>query len=158
MEHRTDNTQHIERGNDDSFEIFKPKILMTIDKIKGRKKRADIDAIHNFVVQADATNINETTIKDFVTQLVAQKVLIKKNTSQGNESYHKTPTEEDLPQPPRHSIRTTTKENFNKTSEVESGLQTNFIHNNIFVKNDVLKLFTKIIWSVKGMLMTFVTH
>ena len=25
MEHQTDNTQHIERGNDDSFEIFKPK-------------------------------------------------------------------------------------------------------------------------------------
>ena len=159
MEHQTDNTQHIERANnDDSFEIFKPKILMAIDKIKEKKKRADIDAILNFIAQADATNIDKNTIKDFVTQLVAQKLLIKKNTSQGNESYHKTPTKEDLPQPPRHSIRTTTKENFNKTSEVESGLQTNFIHNNIFVKNDVLKLFTKIIWSVKGMLMTFVTH
>ena len=138
MEHQTDNTQHIERANnDDSFEIFKPKILMAIDKIKEKKKRADIDAILNFIAQADATNIDKNTIKDFVTQLVAQKLLIKKNTSQGNESYHKTPTEEDLPQPPRHSIRTTTKENFNKTSEVESGLQTNFIHNNIFVKNDV---------------------
>ena len=159
MEHQTDNTQHIERANnDDSFEIFKPKILMAIDKIKEKKKRADIDAILNFIAQADATNIDKNTIKDFVTQLVAQKLLIKKNTSQGNESYHKTPTEEEIPQPPRHSIRTTTKENFNKTSEVESGLQTNFIHNNIFVKNDVLKLFTKIIWSVKGMLMTFVTH
>ena len=141
MEHRTDNTQHIERGNDDSFEIFKPKILMTIDKIKERKKRADVDAIHNFVVQADAKNINETTIKDFVTQLVAQKVLIKKNTSQGNESYHKTPPEEDLPQPPRYSVRTPTKENFNKTSEVESGTQINFIHNNIYVKNDVFEAF-----------------
>ena len=55
MEHQTDNTQHIERANnDDSFEIFKPKIL--IDKIKGKKKRADIDAIHNFIVQTDATN------------------------------------------------------------------------------------------------------
>ena len=159
MEHQTDNTQHIERANnDDSFEIFKPKILMAIDKIKEKKKRADIDAILNFIAQADATNIDKNTIKDFVTQLVAQKLLIKKNTSQGNESYHKTPTEEEIPQLPRHSIRTTTKENFNKTSEVESGLQTNFIHNNIFVKNDVLKLFTKIIWSVKGMLMTFVTH
>ena len=84
---------------------------------------------------------NETTIKDFVTQLVAQKVLIKKNTSQGNESYHKTPTEEDLPQPPRYSVRTPTKENFNKTSEVESGTQINFIHNNIYVKNDVFEAF-----------------
>ena len=142
MEYQTDNTQHIERANnDDSFEIFKPKILMAIDKIKEKKKRADIDAILNFIAQADATNIDKNTIKDFVTQLVAQKLLIKKNTSQGNESYHKTPTEEDLLQPPRHSIRTPTKENFNKTSEVESETQTNFIHNNIYVKNDVCDAF-----------------
>ena len=121
MEHQSDNTQHIERANnDDSFEVFKPKILMAIDKIKGKKKREDIDAIHNFIVQADATNIDKNTIKDFVTQLAAQKVLIKKNISQGNESYHKTPTEEDLTQLPRHSLRTPIKENFNKTSEVES--------------------------------------
>ena len=58
MEHQTDNTQHIKRANnDDSFEIFKPKILMAIDKIKGKKKRADIDTIHNF------TNIDKNTIK-----------------------------------------------------------------------------------------------
>ena len=82
MEHQTDNTQHIERANnDDSFEIFQTKILMAIDKIKGKKKRADIDAIHNFIVQADVTDIDKNTIKDFVTQLVAQKLLIKKNTS-----------------------------------------------------------------------------
>ena len=121
MEHQSDNTQHIERANnDDSFEVFKPKILMAIDKIKGKKKREDIDAIHNFIVQADATNIDKNTIKDYITQLAAQKVLIKKNISQGNESYHKTPTEEDLTQLPRHSLRTPIKENFNKTSEVES--------------------------------------
>ena len=43
---------------------------------------------------------HKNTIKDFVKQLVAQKSVIKKNTSQGNESYHKTSTEEGLPQPP----------------------------------------------------------
>ena len=55
MEHQKDNTQHIERANDDSFEIFKSKILMAIEKIKGKKNGADIDAIHNFTVQAGAT-------------------------------------------------------------------------------------------------------
>ena len=113
MEHQSDNAQHIERANnDDSFEIFKQKILMAIDKIKGKEKRADIDAIHDFTVQADATNIDKSTIKDFGTQLVAQKLVIKKNTSQGDESYHKTSTEEDLPQPSQHSIRISTKKNF----------------------------------------------
>ena len=38
MEHQTANTQHIERGNDDSFEIFKLKIFMAIDKKKGEEK------------------------------------------------------------------------------------------------------------------------
>ena len=149
MEHQTDNTQHIERANNDSFDIFKSKILMAIDKIKGKKKSADIDAIHNFIVQADVTNIDKNTIKDFVTQLVAQKSLIKKNTSQGNYN-HKTPTEEDLPQPPRHSIRTPTKENFNETSEVESGTRTNFIHNNIYVTNDDFEAFYEDYLEYKG--------
>ena len=123
---------------------------MAIDKIKRKKKRADVDAINNFIVQADTTNIVKNAIKDFATQLVAQKLVIKKNTYQGNESYHKTPTEEYLLQLPRHSIRTPTKENFNKTSEVESGTQTNFIHNNICVKNDVFEAFYEYYLEYKG--------
>ena len=46
---------------------------MTIDKTKERKKSADL--------QGDATNIDKNTIKDFVIRLVAQKLVIKKNTS-----------------------------------------------------------------------------
>ena len=149
MEHQTDNTQHIESASNGNFEIVKLKILVAIDKIKGKKKHTDIDAIQKFIVQADATNIDKNTIKDFVTQLVAQKSLIKKNTSQGNYN-HKTPTEEDLPQPPRHSIRTPTKENFNKTSEGESGTRINFIHNNIYVTNDDFEAFYEDYLEYKG--------
>ena len=39
------------------------------------------------------------------------------------------------------TIRTPTKENFNKTLEVESGTQTDFIYNNIYVKNDIFDAF-----------------
>ena len=64
MEHQSDNAQHIERtSNDDSFEILKPKVLMAIDKIKGKKKYAYIDAIHNFTVQADAKTSIKTSSK-----------------------------------------------------------------------------------------------
>ena len=55
-----------------------------------------------------------------------------------------------LPQPPRHSVRTPAKENFNKTSEVESGTQTNFIHNNIYVKNDAFEAFYEDYLEYKG--------
>ena len=82
--------------------------------------------------------------------------MIKKNTSRGNESYDKT-TEKDLLQPPKHCTRTPTKTNFNKTSEVESETQTDFIYK-IYVKNEFLKLFTKIIWNITGMVTTFLTH
>ena len=67
--------------------------------------------------------------------------MINKNTSQGNETYHKTSREEDLPKPSRYFIRTSTKENFNKTSEVGHGTHTDFIYNNICVKNDGFEAF-----------------
>ena len=63
--------------------------------------------------------------------------MIKKKTPQGYESYHKIP----LP----------TKGNFNKTSEeVESGTQTDFIFNNIYVQNDVFDAFYEDYIQYKG--------
>ena len=50
MKHQSDSTHHIERANNDRFDIFKLKILMVIDKTKEKKKRADIDPIHSFIV------------------------------------------------------------------------------------------------------------
>ena len=68
MERQSNNNQHSEKtSNDDSFEIFKPKIFMILDKRKEKKKRAYIGTIHNFIAQADITNINKNTIKDFAT-------------------------------------------------------------------------------------------
>ena len=62
MKRQGDNNQHIERrNNDDNFEIFKLKVLMDIEEIKGREKHADIDAIYNFIVQADVRNVDKNT-------------------------------------------------------------------------------------------------
>ena len=47
-------------------------------------------------------------------------------------------------------MRTPTKEIFNKTSEVEYGAQTTFIHNNIYVKNDVFEAFYEYQLEYKG--------
>ena len=142
MEHQCDNALHIDSvNNNDSFNIFKPKILIAIHKIKDKKKRADIDSIHDFIAQTKATNIDKNNIKDFVTKLIAQKLVIKKKTPQGYESYHKI----------SYSIRTSTKENFNKTSEeVASGTQTDFVFNSMYVKNDVLDAFYEDYIQYKG--------
>lgn len=62
MKRQGDNNQHIERrNNDDNFEIFKLKVLMDKEEIKGREKHADIDAIYNFIVQADVRNVDKNT-------------------------------------------------------------------------------------------------
>ena len=62
MKRQGDNNQHIERrNNDDNFEIFKLKVLMDIEEIKGREKHADIDPIYNFIVQADVRNVDKNT-------------------------------------------------------------------------------------------------
>ena len=58
---------------------------------------------------------------------------------------------------PLNTARTPTKTKFDKTSEVESETQTDFIYK-IYVKNEFLKLFTKIIWNITGMVTTFLTH
>ena len=64
MKRQSDKDQHIERtNNDDNFEIFKLKVLMDIEDIKGRKKHADVDAIYNFIVQADVGNVDKNTSK-----------------------------------------------------------------------------------------------
>ena len=64
MKRQSDKDQHIERtNNDDNFEIFKLKVLMDIEYIKGRKKHEDVDAIYNFIVQADVGNVDKNTSK-----------------------------------------------------------------------------------------------
>ena len=156
IEHQCDSALHIDIvNNDDSFNIFKPKILMAIDKIKDKKKCAEIDFIHDFIAQIKATNIDKNNIKDFVTKLIAQKLVIKKMTPQVYESYHKISSGKDTPKPPpqptRYSIRAPTQDNFNKTSEeVESGTQTDFVFNNMYFKNNVFDTFYEDYLQYKG--------
>ena len=140
MEHQCHNALHIDSVNND--DSFKPKILMAIDKIKGKKKHADTDSIHDFIAQTETTNINKNNIKDFVAKLIAQKLVVKKKTPQGYESYHKI----------SYSIRTPTKENFNKISEeVEFDFEkTDFVFNNMYVKNDVFDAFYEVYMQYKG--------
>ena len=45
---------------------------MTIDKIKEKKNRADINDIYNFIVPVHARNTAKNAMKDFITQLVAR--------------------------------------------------------------------------------------
>ena len=63
-------------------------ILDSIDKIRGKKKRPDIDSIFDFLSKTVATNIDKDTLTDSISQLITQKVLVNKKTPNGYDSLY----------------------------------------------------------------------
>ena len=53
-------------------------ILDSIDKLRGKKKRQDIDSIFDFLSKTVATNIDKDTLADSISQLITLKVLVIK--------------------------------------------------------------------------------
>ena len=64
---------------------IKTMILDSIDKLLGIKKHPDIDFLFflDFVSKAVATNFDKDTLTDSTSQLITEKVLVNKNTSNG---------------------------------------------------------------------------
>ena len=60
-------------------------ILDSIDKLRG-KKRPNIDSILDFLSKAVATIIDKDTLVDSILQLFTLKLLVNKNTPNGNDS------------------------------------------------------------------------
>ena len=63
-------------------------ILESIDKLRGKKKRPDIDSIFNFLSKTEATNIDKDTPTDSISQLITQKVPVNKKTSNHYDSLY----------------------------------------------------------------------
>ena len=53
-------------------------ILDSIYKLREKKKRPDIDSIFDFLSKTVATNIDEDTLTNSISQLITQKVLVTK--------------------------------------------------------------------------------
>ena len=52
--------------------------LDSIDILRGKKKRPDIDSVFDFLFKTVATNIDKDTLTDSISQLIIQKVLVNK--------------------------------------------------------------------------------
>ena len=63
-------------------------ILESIDKLRGKKKRPDIDSIFNFLSKTEATNIDKDTPTDSISQLITQKVRVNKKTPNDYDSLY----------------------------------------------------------------------
>ena len=62
---------------------IKSMTLDSIKKLRGKQKTPDIDSIFDFLSRAMATNIDKDTLTDSISQLITQKVIVKKKTLNG---------------------------------------------------------------------------
>ena len=58
-------------------------ILDSIDKLRGKKKRLDIDSIFDFLSKTVVTNIDKDILADSISQLITLKVLANKKYPNG---------------------------------------------------------------------------
>ena len=63
-------------------------ILDSINKLRGKKKRPDIDSILDFLSKTVTTNIDKDTLTDSISHLITQKVLVNKNFPNGCDSLY----------------------------------------------------------------------
>ena len=74
-------------SENESLQLFKPKILNAIEIIRDKKKkRPDIDTIHNYIMRTEASNADKTLIENVVKELIKQNMVINKKTTQGLDS------------------------------------------------------------------------
>ena len=78
----------LDNEHDSCFALWKPKILEAIDHVKTiRHKRADINAIFDYINKNATSNINKNVIENFISQLTKQKIIINKKTPAGCDSF-----------------------------------------------------------------------
>ena len=66
----------------ESFQLFKPKILNVTIRDK-KKKRPDIDTIHDHIMKTEASNADKTLLENLVKELIKQNILINEKTTEG---------------------------------------------------------------------------
>ena len=66
----------------ESLQPFKPKILYTTEIIRDKKKkRPDIDTIHDSIMRTEVSNADKTLTEKLVKELIKQNILINKKTT-----------------------------------------------------------------------------
>ena len=78
----------IEENSDDLDNGMKIMTLDSIDKLRERKKRPDIDSIFDFLYKTVAANIDKYTLTDSIPQLITQKVLVNKKSPNSYDSLY----------------------------------------------------------------------
>ena len=78
----------IKENSDNLGNGIKTMILDSIDKLRGKEKRPDIDSTFDILSETVATNIDRDTLADSIWQLITLKVLVNKKTPNGYDSFY----------------------------------------------------------------------
>ena len=87
----TEENNHVAEATDDSLntsvnesrQLFKPEILNAIEIIRDKKKkRADIDTIHDYIMRTEASNADKDLTENVVRELIRQNILINEKATQ----------------------------------------------------------------------------
>ena len=132
----------------ESLQLFKPKILNAIEIIRDKKKkRPDIDTIHDHIMKTEASNADKTLIEILVKELIKQNILINKKTTQGLDSFKilknldqtsQASPDQTLPDPPQIVNATKTPDTKGKDTSPDSPL----LLNNILTPDTKIKQTT----------------
>ena len=81
---QTDETESIADKNEPLVDVLETSIFNAITHINKNKKRADIDAIFQYISKSIASNITREFLIDSLTNLIDNKVLYNKKTPKGD--------------------------------------------------------------------------
>ena len=155
LDNTKENNQVAEAADDslntsvnESLQLFKPKILNAIEIIRDKKKkRPNIDTIHDHIMKTEASNADKTLIEILVKELIKQNILIIKKTTQGLDSFKilknvdqtsQASPEQTLPDPPQIVNATKTPDTKGKDTSPDSPL----LLNNILTPDTKIKQTT----------------
>ena len=94
--------------------LFKQKISSTIDQIKQKKKRPDLNTIYEYLSKTEASNTNKQ-IETILSNLVETNIIVNRKTPKGFDSFQKLEVVEAVV----HALDTDTKQ-ANITSNAET--------------------------------------
>ena len=99
-------TTHSDLNTNINISHFKPKIMETINHLKGRQivlnfdrkknflkgishKRPDVDSIFDFITRTTASNITKEVLADIITDLVKDSIIINKKSINGRDLFRR---------------------------------------------------------------------
>ena len=85
---RPETESSIKENNGNLDNGIKTMILDSIDKLREKKKRPDIDSIFDFLFKTKATNIDKDTLTDSISQQITPNVLVNRKTPNGYDSLY----------------------------------------------------------------------